>query len=100
MADGTNLSRLLEKIKPDEIYNLGAQSHVRVSFDIPVYTGDVTGIGTTRLFEAVRETQINTKFYQASQVNCTTLHRKCLRKRPRLFTREALMERQNCTLTG
>ncbi|MBN2754699.1 MAG: GDP-mannose 4,6-dehydratase [Candidatus Goldbacteria bacterium] len=66
LADGTNLSRLLEKIKPDEIYNLGAQSHVRVSFDIPVYTGDVTGIGTTRLLEAVRETQINTKFYQAS----------------------------------
>jgi GDPmannose 4,6-dehydratase len=66
LADGTNLSRLLEKIKPDEIYNLGAQSHVRVSFDIPIYTGDVTGIGTARLLEAVRETQINTKFYQAS----------------------------------
>ncbi len=66
LADGTNLSRLLEKIKPDEIYNLGAQSHVRVSFDIPVYTGDVTGIGTTRILEAIRETHINTKFYQAS----------------------------------
>ncbi|PKL90953.1 MAG: GDP-mannose 4,6-dehydratase [Candidatus Goldiibacteriota bacterium HGW-Goldbacteria-1] len=66
LADGTNLSRLLEKIKPDEIYNLGAQSHVRVSFDIPVYTGDITGMGTTRLLEAVRETQIETKFYQAS----------------------------------
>jgi len=66
LADGTNLSRLLEKIRPDEIYNLGAQSHVRVSFDIPVYTGDVTGTGTTRLLEAIRETQINTKFYQAS----------------------------------
>jgi GDPmannose 4,6-dehydratase len=66
LADGTNLSRLLEKIKPDEIYNLGAQSHVRVSFDIPVYTGDVSGIGTTRLLEAIRETQIHTKFYQAS----------------------------------
>lgn len=66
LADGTNISRLLEKIKPDEIYNLGAQSHVRVSFDIPVYTGDVTGIGTTRLLEAIRESHINTKFYQAS----------------------------------
>lgn len=66
LADGTNLSRLLEKIKPDEIYNLGAQSHVRVSFDIPVYTGDVTGIGTTRILEAIRETHIKTKFYQAS----------------------------------
>jgi len=66
LADGTNMSRLLEKIKPDEIYNLGAQSHVRVSFDIPIYTGDVTGIGAARLLEAVRETQIHTKFYQAS----------------------------------
>jgi GDPmannose 4,6-dehydratase len=66
LADGTNLSRLLEKIRPDEIYNLGAQSHVRVSFDIPIYTGDVTGIGAARLLEAVRDTQIHTKFYQAS----------------------------------
>lgn len=66
LADSSNLSRLLEKIAPDEIYNLGAQSHVRVSFDIPEYTADVTGLGTVRLLDAIRETQINTKFYQAS----------------------------------
>jgi GDPmannose 4,6-dehydratase len=56
----------LEKIKPDEIYNLGAQSHVRVSFDLPEYTGDVTGLGTLRILDAIRETKLKTKFYQAS----------------------------------
>ncbi|MDE1838259.1 MAG: GDP-mannose 4,6-dehydratase, partial [Euryarchaeota archaeon] len=56
----------LERIKPDEIYHLGAQSHVRVSFDLPEYTGDVTGLGTLRLLDAIRETGIRTKFYQAS----------------------------------
>lgn len=66
LSDSSNISRLLEKIKPDEIYHLGAQSHVRVSFDIPEYTADVTGIGTLRLLDAIRETGINTKFYQAS----------------------------------
>lgn len=66
LSDGTSLSRLLEKIKPTEIYHLGAQSHVRVSFDAPVYTGDVTGLGTTRLLEAIRDTEIKPRFYQAS----------------------------------
>ena len=66
LSDSSNLSRLLEKIEPDEIYNLGAQSHVRVSFDVPEYTADVTGLGTLRLLDAIRETGINTKFYQAS----------------------------------
>lgn len=66
LSDGTNLSRLLEKIRPHEIYNLASQSHVRVSFDIPEYTGDVVGLGTARILEAIKETQINTKFYQAS----------------------------------
>lgn len=66
LSDGSNLNRLLEKIKPDEIYHLGAQSHVRVSFDIPEYTADVTGIGTLRLLDAIREAGIKTKFYQAS----------------------------------
>jgi len=66
LADGSNLNRLLEKIKPDEIYHLGAQSHVRVSFDIPEYTADVTGLGTLRILDAIRETGIKTKFYQAS----------------------------------
>ena len=66
LSDASNLSRLLEKIQPDEIYNLGAQSHVRVSFDTPEYTSDVTGLGTLRLLDAIRETGIKTKFYQAS----------------------------------
>lgn len=66
LSDSSNISRLLEKIAPDEIYHLGAQSHVRVSFDTPEYTGDVTGLGTLRLLDAIKETQIKTKFYQAS----------------------------------
>ena len=60
------LTDLLSTIRPDEIYNLGAQSHVRVSFDMPEYTGDITGLGTLRLLEAIRKTGIETKFYQAS----------------------------------
>jgi GDPmannose 4,6-dehydratase len=60
------LTDLLSTIRPDEIYNLGAQSHVRVSFDMPEYTGDITGLGTLRLLEAIRKTGIGTKFYQAS----------------------------------
>ena len=66
LSDATSLSKLLYRIAPDEIYHLGAQSHVRVSFDIPEYTGDVTALGTTRLLEAIRETQIPAKFYNAA----------------------------------
>jgi GDPmannose 4,6-dehydratase len=66
LSDASNISRLLEKIKPDEIYHLGAQSHVQVSFDVPEYTADVTGIGTLRLLDAIRESGIKTRFYQAS----------------------------------
>lgn len=66
LSDGSNLARLIEKVKPNEIYNLAAQSHVRVSFDIPEYTGDVDALGTTRLLDAIRDSGINTKFYQAS----------------------------------
>jgi len=66
LSDGSNLSRLIEKIEPDEIYNLGAQSHVRVSFDVPEYTADVTGLGTLRILDAIKEVEIKTKFYQAS----------------------------------
>ena len=60
------LTDLLHGIRPDETYNLGAQSHVRVSFDMPEYTGDITGLGTLRLLEAIRRSGIKTKFYQAS----------------------------------
>lgn len=66
ISDSTNLIRLMYRIQPDEVYHLGAQSHVRVSFDIPEYTGDVTGLGTIRILEAVRETGLNAKIYQAS----------------------------------
>jgi GDPmannose 4,6-dehydratase len=66
LSDSSNISRLIEKIKPDEIYHLGAQSHVRVSFDIPEYTADVTGLGTLRIMDAIKESGIKTKFYQAS----------------------------------
>jgi GDPmannose 4,6-dehydratase len=66
IADSTNLIKLLYGIQPEEIYHLAAQSHVRVSFDIPEYTGDVTGLGTIRILEAVRETGLHAKFYQAS----------------------------------
>jgi GDPmannose 4,6-dehydratase len=61
-----HLTDLLHDIRPDEVYHLGAQSHVRVSFDMPEYTGDITGLGTLRLLEAIRKTDIKTKFYQAS----------------------------------
>ena len=60
------ITELIYNIEPDEIYHLGAQSHVRVSFDMPEYTGDVTGLGTVRLLEAIRKTRVKTKFYQAS----------------------------------
>ena len=66
LTDSSNLNRLLEKIQPDEIYNLGAQSHVKVSFEVPEYTAEVDGVGTLRFIDAIRETGINTKFYQAS----------------------------------
>jgi GDPmannose 4,6-dehydratase len=66
LNDASSINLLLRDIQPDEIYNLGAQSHVRVSFDIPEYTGDVDGMGAVRILEGIRETGLNTKFYQAS----------------------------------
>jgi len=67
LSDGSNLNRILSRVKPNEIYHLGAQSHVRVSFDIPEYTADVTGLGTIRILDAMREVGLSkTKFYQAS----------------------------------
>jgi GDPmannose 4,6-dehydratase len=66
LTDSSNLNRLLEKIEPVEIYNLAAQSHVKVSFEVPEYTAEVDGIGTLRFLDAIKETGIKTKFYQAS----------------------------------
>ena len=66
LSVSSHLTELLHDIQPDEIYHLGAQSHVRVSFDIPEYTGDITGLGTLRILEAIRKTGIQARFYQAS----------------------------------
>lgn len=66
LNDSSSLNTILRNTQPDEIYNLGAQSHVRVSFDVPEYTAEVTGLGTVRILEAIRDTGIKPKFYQAS----------------------------------
>jgi len=66
LTDGGNLSTIINEIKPDEVYNLGAQSHVRVSFDMPIYTADTDALGTLRLLEAIRSSDKPAKFYQAS----------------------------------
>jgi GDPmannose 4,6-dehydratase len=66
LSDASSLNRILRIVDPDEIYNLGAQSHVMVSFDTPEYTGEVTGLGATRLLEAIREIRIRPRIYQAS----------------------------------
>ena len=66
LNDASSLNKIIRTVQPDEIYHLGAQSHVRVSFDIPEYTGEITGLGTVRLLEAIRETGVATKFYNAS----------------------------------
>ena len=66
LNDASSLNKILRTVQPDEIYNLGAQSHVRVSFDVPEYTAEVSGVGTVRLLEAIRESGIQPKFYQAS----------------------------------
>jgi GDPmannose 4,6-dehydratase len=66
LASSDSLSNVIQKVKPDEVYNLAAQSHVRVSFDLPEYTADVTGLGVVRILEAIRRNDIQTRFYQAS----------------------------------
>jgi len=66
LNDSSSLNTILRRVQPDEIYNLGAQSHVRVSFDVPEYTAEVTGVGVVRILEAIRETGIRPRFYQAS----------------------------------
>jgi len=66
LTDSSNLNRLLEKIGPDEVYNLAAQSHVKVSFEVPEYTAEVDAVGTLRFLDAIKETGVKTRFYQAS----------------------------------
>jgi GDPmannose 4,6-dehydratase len=65
LSDSSNISRIIDRIKPDEIYNLGAQSHVRISFDVPEYTADVVGLGTLRILDAIKDSGRKIKFYQA-----------------------------------
>src|SRR5687768_14357674 len=66
LGDSSSVNHILQIVRPHEVYNLGAQSHVKVSFDVPEYTGDITGLGTVRLLEAIRENGLDTRFYQAS----------------------------------
>lgn len=66
LNDASSINKVLRDVRPDEIYNLGAQSHVRVSFDVPEYTAEIDALGSVRLLEGIRETELNTKFYQAS----------------------------------
>jgi GDPmannose 4,6-dehydratase len=66
LNDASSINKVLRDVRPDEIYNLGAQSHVRVSFDIPEYTGEVVALGAVRILEGIRETELNTRYYQAS----------------------------------
>ena len=66
LNDASSLNAIIKRIQPNEIYNLGAQSHVKVSFEVPEYTGEITALGTTRLLEAIRDSGVKTKFYQAS----------------------------------
>src|SRR5712691_2080743 len=66
LNDASSLNKIIRTVAPDEIYNLGAQSHVRVSFDVPEYTGEITGLGTVRLLEALRDLGLKPRFYQAS----------------------------------
>jgi GDPmannose 4,6-dehydratase len=66
LNDASSINKVLRDVRPDEIYNLGAQSHVRVSFDVPEYTGEVDALGVVRILEGIRETELNTRFYQAS----------------------------------
>jgi GDPmannose 4,6-dehydratase len=66
LSDGSNISRIIERVAPHEIYNLGAQSHVKVSFDVPEYTAEVDAVGTIRLLDAIKDARLDTRFYQAS----------------------------------
>src|SRR5436189_146785 len=87
LNDSSSLNTILRRTEPEEIYNLGAQSHVRVSFDVPEYTGEVTGLGTVRLLEAIRDTGIRPKFYQASS------EKKVVARQPGSQTRLGLRKR-------
>ncbi len=101
VGDSTNLIRLLYGLQPDEIYHLAAQSHVRVSFDIPEYTANITALGTTRILEAIRETGIKCRFYQASSSEMFSKVQEIPQKETTPFyPRSPHMQWQNSMLTG
>jgi len=99
LSDSEQISHIIRTAAPDEVYNLGAQSHVRVSFDTPEYTGNTTGLGTTRLLEAIRRNHQASRFYQASS---SELYGSTLppRMKRRVFARGARMPARNCMHTG
>ena len=102
LSDTSNLTRILREVQPDEVYNLGAMSHVAVSFESPEYTADVDAMGTLRLLEAIRFLGLERKpvFIRLPPLNCMVWCRKFRRKRPRRSTRDLRMRSPNCTPTG
>ena len=104
LTDTSNLVRIIQEVQPDEIYNLGAQSHVQVSFEVPEYTADTDGLGTLRLLEAIRilGTAWKRKFdsIRHPPANYTEKFRRYLRQKQPPFTPEAHTQQQKCTPTG
>ena len=102
LSDSTNLIRIIQEVQPDEIYNLGAMSHVKVSFDAPEYTADVDGVGTLRILEAVRLLGLTkkTKIYQASTSELYGLVQEVPQSETTPFTRARLMPWPSSTATG
>ena len=100
LADSSNLNRLLEKTRPDEIYNLGAQSHVQVSFEVPEYTADIDGIGILRFLDSLKRLELKQNSIRLPQVSFTGKHRKSLKRKRLPFILDHPMQLQNCTLTG
>ncbi len=102
LTDASNLIRIIQEVQPDEIYNLGAMSHVKVSFETPEYTGNVDGLGTLRILEAVRLLGLTQKqkFTRHLLLNCMAWYRKCPKKKPLLSIPAHLMVWPNYMVTG
>lgn len=102
MTDSSSLIRIIQELQPDEIYNLAAQSHVKVSFEVPEYTADTDAIGTLRLLEAVRMLGSTKKpaFIKPARRSCSDRCRKCLSAKPLRSTRAALTDAPNFMATG
>ena len=94
MSDASNISRLIEKVQPDEIYNLAAQSHVKVSFEVPEYTAQTDAIGTLRLLDAIKDMQLPVRFYQASTLKCTGKYKLSHSLNQHHFIQDLLMVQQ------